>query len=144
MVSNDDSDYKQVFYKMLCSCPSRASKCFTRRYIDDEVELYLASTLARIWNDTCVQKAINPRENRKKHAHIPQYICIFTSVFLESNDFPFFLHERYVINIIALKNSCMRNTSRNKCFPGEVHRKIHRKSTQKDSSYSFFIYIWIF
>ena len=40
MVNNDGSDYKPVFYRMLCSFPSRDSKFFIEQYIDNEVKLY--------------------------------------------------------------------------------------------------------
>ena len=55
-----------------------------QRYIDNEVELHVVFTLARIAYGSCVQEVMNPGENRKEHACIPQYICVFISVFLTS------------------------------------------------------------
>ena len=41
MVNNDGSDYKPVFYRMLCSFPSRDSKFFfIEPYTDNEVKLH--------------------------------------------------------------------------------------------------------
>lgn len=138
MVSNDGSDYKPVFHRMLCSFPSRDSKFFFF-LLNHILTMKLNCTFVYIGKNLKWQLCSKGNKPQREHketcpkasVHLYIYQC-FSHIKLLSC---FYFSSIKDVWLIALKNSCLRNTYR-KVFPW-------RGTEHTERFQLFFVYIGV-